>query len=118
MSHPKQKHPQKKATPLTAEEQAKILADRAQAEADAKAEAERILLYGASVEKMSHNQLRGELQRAIKREYAGKPPEPQPGLTIALSTVLLTVLDNTITAEKKLRPDQVNPFGVLSSYPR
>jgi len=108
-----------KAAPLTAEEQAQIRADLAKRQAEEKAERERIEVYGKSVPKMSHRQLRGELVRAIKREHAGRPPEPIAGLTIAWSTVLLAVLDNTKTVVgKHTRPDQVNPWGKLDSYPR
>ena len=95
---------------LTPEQQAEHLAALAKADADAKAEAERVHLYGASLERMSHRQLRGELRRLIKREYAGKPLEPQAGLNIALGAILLTVLENTQTKE--------NPFAKLAAYPR
>src|SRR5882672_3981809 len=84
-----------KKVELTPEQQAAVTAAFEKSVADAKAEAERIHLYGASVEKMSHQQLRRELVKTIKREYAGRPPEPQPGLNILFGTVLLTVLDNT-----------------------
>ncbi|SRR6266851_1529335 len=122
---PKHKNPklpqhrlEKKAVPLTPEEQAKVLAEMQKAQAEAKAERERIELYSKSVPKLSHRQLRGELRRAIRREYAGKPPEPQAGLNICLATILLTVLNNTETGETRLRKDQINPFGKLAAYPR
>ena len=95
---------------ISPEQKAALVAIREAAAAEAKAEAQRVELYGKSVEKMSHKQLRGELRRAVKREYAGRPPQPQPGLTIAFSTVLLTMLENTHTPE--------NPFAKLSAYPR
>jgi hypothetical protein len=115
----KNRHPQKKAPVLTPEEQAKVLAARAKALEEEKAERQRIELYGKSVEKMSHRQLRGELTRLIKREYAGKPPEPQAGLNICLGTVFLAVLDNTKTVrDKYTRPDQINPSGKLMWAPR
>jgi|SRR5882724_4934405 len=121
--------PQKKAPALTPEEQLKVLAAQQKAAEEANAERQRIELYGRSVEKMSHRQLRGEFVRLIRREHAGKPPEPQPGLNIALASVFLTVLDNTKTSrvfetDKKgnptrvARPDQINPFGMLHAYPR
>lgn len=121
--------PQKKAPTLTPEEQAKVLAAQQKAVEEAKAEQQRIELYGKNVEKMSHRQLRGELRRLIRREYAGKPPEPQAGLNIALASVFLTVLDNTKTVpvfdfhkdgtpKRIARRDQINPFGVLHAYPR
>jgi hypothetical protein len=109
---------QKKAPALTPEEQAKFLAARQKAAEEREAERQRVELYGKTVGVMSHRQLRGELRRAIRREHAGKPPQPQAGLTICLSTILLTILDNTKTAEKKLRPDQINISGRLTSYPQ
>lgn len=117
--HNPKRPPQKKAAPLTPEEQAAALAAREKAAAEEKAERQRIELYGKSVETMSHRQLRGELRRLIKREYAGKPPEPQAGLNILLGSIFLTLLDNTKTVrDKHTRSDQINPFGVLESYPR
>jgi len=116
---PHKKHLQKKAPVLTPEEQVAVLVAREKAAAEQKAERQRIELYGKSVEKMSHRQLRGELSRLVKREYAGKPPEPQAGLNILLGSVFLTVLENTKTVpDKHTRPDQINPFYVLESYPR
>src|SRR6266481_7979495 len=113
-----QKHrPEKKAAPLTPEEQAKALVERQKAEAEAKAERERIELYGKSMPKLSHRQLRGELRRAIRREYTGKPPEPQAGMNICLATIFLTVLDNTKTAHIEGRHNQINPSGRLHAYP-
>ena len=107
------------AAPQTAEERAAALAAHQKAEAEAKVERERIELFGKSVGKMSHRQLRGELKRLIRREYSGKPPVANAGLTIGLGAVLLAVLDNTKTVpDKHTRPDQINPFGKLSSYPR
>jgi hypothetical protein len=107
------------AVVLTAEQQAELRAALEKAAAERKAEQERLELYGKAVPKMSHRQLRGELVRTIKREHAGKPPQPQAGLTIAIASILLTVLDNTKTVvDKRTRPDQINPFGVLASYPR
>jgi hypothetical protein len=107
------------AAPQTAEERAAALAAHQKAEAEAKAERERIELFGKSVGKMSHRQLRGELKRLIRREYAGKPPEPQAGLNICLASIFLTVLENTHTVvEKHTRPDQINPNGRLHAYPR
>jgi len=117
MTDKSKRHLKKKAPALTPEEQAKFLADKAAAEAAAKAERERIELYGKALPNLSHRQLRSELVKTVKREYAGRPPQPQAGLTIAFATVLLAVLDNTRTAEKKLRPDQINPKGKLHTYP-
>lgn len=112
----------------TPEEQAKIVAAQQQAAAEEKAERERIELYGKSVRKMSHRQLRGELHRAVRREYSGKPAEPQAGLNICLASIFLTVLDNTKTSEifethedgtpkRVARPDQINPKFSLHAYP-
>jgi len=110
--------PKKLAPVLTLEEQAAVLAARVKAEAEAKAERERIELYGKSLPKLSHRQLQGELRRTIKREYAGKPPQPQAGINILLASILSTVLDNTKTVPwKGMRRDQVNPNGCLHSYP-
>jgi hypothetical protein len=117
-----------KAAPLTPEEQAKVIAAREQAEKEANEEQARIRLYSKSVEKMSHRQLRSELVKAIKREHAGRPPEPIPGLTIAIASVMLLVLDNTKTStvfdtDSKGRPtrvarlDQINKLGTLHPYP-
>lgn len=119
--NPKQysKRPPQRKAPVTPEEQAAALAAREKAAAEEKAERQRVELYGKSVVKMSHRQLRGELRRLVKREYAGKPPEPQAGLNILLGSVFLTVLENTKTVtDKCTRPDQINPFYVLESYPR
>jgi hypothetical protein len=114
---------QKKAPILTPEEQAAQLAAMQKAAEEREAERQRVELYGKNVEKMSHRQLRGELRRTIRREYSGKPPVPNAGLTIALGSILLTVLDNTksvpvLEGGRRLRKDQINPFGVLESYPR
>lgn len=113
------RHLQKQAPVLTLEQKAALLAAREKAVADEKAERERVELFGKSVEKMSHRQLRGELKRLIRREYSGKPPVANAGLTIGLGAILLTVLDNTKTVpDKHTRPDQINPNGHLQSYPR
>jgi hypothetical protein len=124
------RHVKPKKAELTPEQQAEVNAAFAKAEADAKAEAERIHLYGASVQKMSHRNLVSELKGVIRREYAGRPPEPQAGLTIAFGTVLLTVLENTKTPSavfetnedgtpKRVgRLDQINQLGHLSHYLR
>jgi hypothetical protein len=106
----KSKRLKAKAPALTPEQIAEAKIAREKVVAEEKAERERVELYGASLPKMSDRQLRGELRRTIKREYAGKPPEPQAGLTILYSTVLLTVLENTQTKE--------NPFAKLGAYPR
>ena len=68
------KHKKVSLPPLTPEQQAAVLAQIEKTRADAKAERERIELYGKNVEKMSHKQFRGELVRTIKREHAGRPP--------------------------------------------
>ena len=126
--NPRTRQPQKASAPLTAEEQAKIIAAREQAEKEANEEAARLQLYGKSVEKMSHRQLRSELVKTIKREHAGRPPEPIPGLTVAFASVLLLVLDNTRTSpifdtDKNGKPtrvarlDQINQLGRLHPYP-
>ncbi len=120
---PKHKNPRlpqkrQQTTPvLTPEEQAKVLAAQQKAAEEAKAERERVELYGKSMPKLSHRQLRGELRRAIRREYTGKPPEPQAGMNICLATIFLAVLDNTKTAETKLRPNQINPTATRTMNP-
>jgi hypothetical protein len=117
--HQKRPHPKKKQAPqLSPEEKAVLLAAMQKAAEEREAERQRIELYGKAVGKMSHRQLRGELVRAVKREYAGKPPQPQAGMNICLASIFLTVLDNTRTEAKGLRPDQINPFGKLAAYPR
>jgi hypothetical protein len=102
--------PQKKAPALTPEEQAAYLVEVKKRQEDAKAERERVELYAKSLPNLSHRQLVGEFKRLIRREYTGKPPAPQAGLTIALGAILLTVLENTQTKE--------NPFAKLAAYPR
>jgi hypothetical protein len=104
---------------VTPEEQAKILAARAKAEEEAKAERERVELYGKNVQKMSHRQLRSELVKTIKREHfkEGGKRIPVAGEPILLATVLLAVLDNTKTAEHRLRPDQKNPSATRTMNP-
>ena len=102
--HPK--HPKSKpaAPALTPEQREAALAAKAVAEAAAKLEQERIQRYENSLPKMSFRQLRGELRRNAKR------PVDTSFLTSGIAAVLLTVLENTKTAE--------NPFGKLSEYPR
>jgi hypothetical protein len=108
---PNQKrHLNKKAEAVTPEQQAAALAAAEKAKADAKAERERVELWSKSVDKMSFHQVRGELRRLVKREHAGKPPQPQAGLTIAYGTLLGIVMDNTQSKE--------NPFAKLSHYLR
>jgi len=116
------KHKKVSLPPLTPEQQAAVLAQIEKTRADAKAERERIELYGKNVEKMSHRQLRGELTRTIKREHAGRPPAPQAGLTIAFATIFLAVLDNTRTSPvtedgRHLRKDQINPTATRTMNP-
>src|SRR6266700_6701578 len=91
------------AVVLTPEQQVAAAAEVLARQAAAKEERARIELYGKSLPNMSFRQLRGELHRTIKREYSGKPPSPQAGLSILYGTVLLTVLENTKTRE--------NPWG-------
>src|SRR5713226_7308713 len=109
---PQKRRPEQKVS-LTPEEQAAVLVAQQKADAEAKVERERVELFGKSVQKMSHRQLRGELRRAIRREYTGKPPEPQAGLNICLATIFLVVFDNTKTADNTLRRDQINPNNRL-----
>jgi len=119
--------PQKKAAPLTPEEQAAYLASQKLLAEEREKERQRVELYGKNIEGMSHRQLQTELRKTIRREYTGKPPQPQAGLTIAFATILSAVLENTKTAtvfetDKKgrptrvARPDQINPNGRLNSY--
>lgn len=104
------KKPLKLAPILTAEQKTQVLADVKKRQEEAKAERERVELYGRSLPRLRHHQLVKELKKVVRREYAGKPPQPQAGLTIALGAILLTVLENTNTPE--------NPFGKLHTYPR
>lgn len=103
-------HP-KPAPVASPEEMAAALVAKAKAEAEAKAERERLELYFKMLPKLSHNQLRGELRRTVRRESVkeGNKRIPVAGLTIAFATVLSAVLDNTKTKD--------NPKGRLNSYP-
>ena len=116
---PQHRKPFKQAAIPTPEEQAAILAAKQKAAEEAKAERERVELYGKAVEKMSHLQLRRELVKTIRREHfkEGGKRVPVAGQTILLSTVLLAVLDNTKTAEDRLRPDQKNPNATKTMNP-
>ena len=109
---------------LTPEQQATVLAAREKALADAKAERERVELYGKNVEKMSHKQLRGELHRTIKREHfkEGVKRVPIAGEPIMVATILLAVLDSTRTSPllddgRRLRKDQLNPASTKTMNP-
>lgn len=95
----------------TPEEIAAIAIKRAEIDLAAKQRVEELQAYEDRVESMSHRQLRGEFRRMIRAEHAGKPPVPQPGLNIAYATVMLTVLENSETMDRRLRRDQVNPVG-------
>jgi hypothetical protein len=120
MSDKQNRKPKVKVPPvvLTAEQ---IAANKAALElrnAELKAERDRVEQYGKDVQKMSHSQLRAELKKTIRKEHAGRPPEPQAGLTIALASIFLTVLDNTRTAmDVKLRRDQYNPTAKKTMNP-
>lgn len=103
----KKKHTKVKLTP---EQEAELKIAREKAAETAKAEEERLHKYGKRVQDMSHRQLRSELKKVLRGEHVGRPPVPQAGLTIAYSTVLLAVLENTQTKE--------NPFAKLVAYPR
>lgn len=117
---PNQKRKKVNLPTLTPEQ---IAANKAVAEkalADEKAERERVELYGKSVGKMSHRQLRSELTKTIRREHfkEGGKKLPVAGLTITFGTVLLAVLDNTRTsADNRLRKDQINPTATRSMNP-
>ena len=80
-------------------------------EARAKAREEdraRAIVLEAKVGGLSHRQLRGELNRKIRRDKTKEGYNP--GLDLALATVFLTVLEGTKTAQ--------NPKGRLSHYVR
>jgi len=114
MSDNQKRHKKAPIAVLTPEQLEANKAAREQALAEAKAEQERIELYGKSVQTMSHRQLRSELKKTIKREHvkeAGRRrPVPVAGLTIAFGSILLAVLDNTKTVvDKHTRFDQINP---------
>jgi len=121
MSKPNRHQKPHKAVPvpMTPEEQAAALKAKEEAAAAAKAERERVELFGKSIKGMSHQQLQRTLDRTVRREHVkeGHKRLPVAGLTIAWATVLSAVLRNTRTAEKSLRPDQVNPKGRLHTYP-
>jgi hypothetical protein len=119
---PNQKRQKTTVPSQTPEQIAAAKAVREQLEAEAKAEQERVELYGKNVRTMSHRQLRSELKKAVKREHAKEAgrrrPVPVAGLTIAFSTILLAVLDNTRTAaDPKLREDQFNPRATSTMNP-
>lgn len=127
--NPNQKRHKKKAPQLTEEQKQVVLAAAAKVAEDQKKEQERLNAYGANVKTMSHRQLVGELHRTIRREHAGKPPQPIAGLTIAFATVLHNVLVNTRTSRvfeadedgkptRVARLDQINQLGRLYAYPR
>lgn len=126
----KAKHKKAPAEQLTPEQQAALLVAQQKADAEAKAEQERVFAYGSAVKKMSHRQLVGEFKRLIRREHAGRPPVPQPGLNLAYGVVFLTVLENTKTPTRVFetdadgkptrvgRLDQMNQLGRLAHYLR
>jgi hypothetical protein len=100
--NPNQKRHQKvPMAPLTPEQQAELKAALAKAEAERKAEEQRIQLFNASVPTMSYRQLRSTLRDLSKRPEAG---------TAMWATALSVVLENTKTKE--------NPFAKLSCYVR
>jgi hypothetical protein len=107
---PYKKQSQKPATPLTPEEFAALQAAKLKAQAEAKIERDRVEAFGRTLPSLSHGQLVKVLKKVIRKEYSGKPPVAQAGLTVGLGAILLTVLENTNTPE--------NPFGKLNSYPR
>lgn len=107
----KSRHQKSKAPTLTPEQKAELQAALLKQQVDEKAERERVELFGKSLEKMSDRQIRGELRRLIRRERTGdRPPQPQAGLTIALGSILLTMMETTQTPE--------NPWAKLAAYPR
>ena len=122
MAEPKGKHNpnqkrHRKPAPvqaMSAEDKAALAAAIAKADAEKKAEAERIATFEARVPHMSHRQLSAEIERTLVRKEHVKIGkglyEPQPGLTIAFGTVLGIVLAGTKTKE--------NPFAKLSCYVR
>ena len=109
---------------LTPEQQAAAKEASEKAAAEAKAERERVELYGKSVEKMSHRQLSAELKKTVRREHfkEGGKRHPVAGLTITFGTILGAVLANTRTSEitddgRRLRKDQLNPTATKSMNP-
>jgi len=124
----KKQNRQKKQKPvqptLTPEQVAAAKAAAEKAAAETKAERERVELYGKSVEKMSHRQLRSELKKTIRREHLkeGGKRIPVAGLTICFATILSAVLDNTRTSPitddgRRLRKDQLNPTATRTMNP-
>lgn len=102
--------PRKVAPQLTEEQKADVLAAMKKAEEAAKAEAKRIELFNASVEKMSIKQINGHLRRFSKSPEAG---------TAMWATVLLIVSENTKTLYKNDKPySNPNPFAKLACYLR
>lgn len=117
-------HPKKQTQPaLTPEQAAALKAAFEKAEAEQKAEKERLRLWEANVEKLSVPQLRGEIRRGIRREHTkiGKGVyEPVPGLSIAFLTVFDTLLSTTKTLYNRNNQPIENrsPFAALSCYVR
>jgi hypothetical protein len=97
--------PKKAKKVLTDEERATIAKSRKEAVAKDRKVAE---LLAATLPKLSHRQLRGELKRIDRRNITKEGRDGDLGS--GLAAVLLTILDNTKTKD--------NPFGKLTSYPR
>lgn len=118
------RHAKKVVAPtMTPEQAAALKVALEKAEADRKAEVERLALWGASVEKMSVSQLKGEVRRAIRREHikVGKGQfEPVAGLSLAFLTVFDAVLGSTKTLfDRNNKPvENTSPFAKLACYVR
>lgn len=129
----KSKPAKSKPAPLTPEEQAKVIAAREAAAVEAKNEAERLNLYGANIQGMSHRALVSTITKMVKRESVKtgvKTYEGIPGLTSAWGIVLLSTLVNVKTPSnvfesdadgrptRVARMDQMNELGALAHYIR
>jgi hypothetical protein len=121
---PNQKRKKVNLPTSTPEQIAANKAAAEKAEAEAKAERERVELYAKSAEKMSHRQLSAELKKTVRREHVkeGGKRVPVAGLTIAFATILSAMLDNTSTSPvtedgRRLRKDQLNPAATRTMNP-
>lgn len=122
---PNQARHAKKAVPvvLTAEQAAAQKAAALKAAEEAKAEAERFLVWEKQVPKMSTQQIKGEVRRLLKREHVkvGKDQyEPLAGLTIAFASVFDTILNSTHTLYNRYDKPERNRAALanLSCYVR
>lgn len=98
-----------KPAPLTPEEQAKVIAAREAAVAEQKAEQERMQIFNANVEGMSHRALVKAIDRIIKSERVKTGPKSytyNSGPVPIIGPVILAVLKNTKTPTNVFETDR------------